>query len=182
MPILRRAAHRAARIQLLSLLLLVITTQAVDAQDARSRLLATAGGAVAGVAGGGYIALSVIVAEARAGRYVHDMKDILGWRSMPVIGGALIGGGLGFYSPERLQGAIIYGAAGWVVGGVAGMGIGSALWRGAEGNWAGAAMGAGVGLVIGNVIGILMPPKFVLGDVEEGESAGVPIMIRIPVR
>jgi hypothetical protein len=110
------------------------------------------------------------------------MQDILGWRSLPVVGGALLGGGLGFYSPERLQGAIIYGAAGFLVGGLAGMGVGSALWRGAEGNWAGAAVGAGVGLAIGNIIGILMPPEFVLGDLEEGESAGVPIMIRIPVR
>ena len=177
-----RAALRAARVHVLSFILLALLARGVDAQDPRSRVLATAGGAVAGVAGGGYIALSVIVAEARVGRYVHDMKDILGWRSMPVIGGALLGGSLGFYSPERLQGAIVYGAAGWVVGGLAGMGVGSALWTGAEGNWAGAAMGAGVGLIIGNVIGILMPPEFVLGDLEEGESAGVPIMIRIPVR
>ncbi|HUF49731.1 MAG TPA: hypothetical protein VMN60_02795 [Longimicrobiales bacterium] len=178
---LLRARFTTAR-YLLILLVAAAGARTADAQDTRSRLLATAGGTVAGVAGGGYIALTVIVAEARAGRYLHDMKDVLGWRSLPVIGGAAVGGGLGFYSPERLQGAVVYGAAGWVVGGLAGMGIGSALWPGATGNWAGAAIGAGVGLAIGNIIGILYPPDFVLGDKEEG-GAGIPLMIiRIPLQ
>ena len=182
MKVLRHSTARAVwRPLCIAGLLAMLLHSDAAAQNAESRLLATAGGAVAGVAGGGYVALSVIVAEARVGKYVHDFKDILGWRSLPVIAGAAIGGGLGFYSPARLEGAIVYGFAGWVAGGIAGMGVGSALWRGAEGNWAGAAMGAGIGLVIGNVIGIFSPPYLLVSE-EEAGGAGVPIMIRIPVR
>ena len=180
-PFLRAVLRPAAWC---SLIVLLALPAAGRAQNTQSRLLATAGGTVAGVAGGGYVALAVIVAEARAGRYLHDLTDVLGWRSLPVVAGAAAGGGLGFYSPERLEGAIVYGFAGWVAGGLAGMGIGSALWRGAEGNWAGAAIGAGVGLVIGNLIGVLYPPHLLVneeGDVRGG-GAGYPIMLSIPIR
>src|SRR5687768_15691524 len=91
MAISSQAAHAVWRRAFVVVLLLLLPAPRVSAQDTGSRLLATAGGTVAGVAGGGYIALSVIVAEARAGRYLHDMKDVLGWRSLPVIGGGVGG-------------------------------------------------------------------------------------------
>jgi hypothetical protein len=154
----------------------------LEAQDPQSRALATTLGAVSGFAAGGYLTLTVIVAESRAGRYVHDVDDVLGWRSAPVLIGALAGAGLGFYSPERLQGAAVFGAAGLGVGALAGLAIGSAIWDPPEGRWAGAAIGAGIGLVIGNVIGVLNPLNlFTEGDDEERATPGVPVAIRIPL-
>jgi hypothetical protein len=154
---------------------------AARGQALESRLVATPLGAVAGVAGGGYIALSIIVAEARMGRYVHDLDDILGWRSAPVVIGAATGAGLGFFSPERLEAAAVYGAAGVGLGALVGLAIGSAVWSPPEGRWAGAAIGAGVGLIVGNTIGVLKPYRSYDDDDPPGSNggAGLPIMLRV---
>ena len=166
----------------LPLVLALCAPAALEAQDPQSRALATTLGAAAGFAGGGYLTLTVIVAESRAGRYLHDVDDVLGWRSAPVLIGALAGAGLGFFSPERLQGAAVFGAAGLGVGALAGLAVGSAIWDPPEGRWAGAAIGAGVGLVIGNVIGVLNPLNlFTEGEERTAETPGVPIAIRIPL-
>lgn len=150
--------------------------------EPQSRALGTALGALAGVAGGGYVTVTVIVAEARAGRYVHDIDDILGWRSAPVLLGAALGAGLGFYSPDRLQGAVVYGAGGLALGALAGLGIGSLIWEPPEGRWAGAAIGAGIGLVIGNAIGVFRPLNlFTEDDDDAPATAGVPVTFRIPL-
>lgn len=169
---------------LLALALLWPARAAAQDPEPQSRVLATSIGALAGIVGGGYVSLTVIVAESRVGRYVHDVDDVLGWRSAPVILGTLAGAGLGFYSPERLQGAVVYGAGGLALGALAGLGIGSAIWDPPEGRWAGAAIGAGVGLVIGNAIGVLRPLNlFTREEDEEGGTvtAGIPIMFRIPL-
>lgn len=164
------------------LALALLAPAPLEAQDPQSRVLATTLGAVVGFAGGGYITLTVIVAESRYGRYVHDVEDVLGWRTAPVLIGAVAGAGLGFYSPERLQGAVVFGAAGLAAGALAGLAVGSAIWDPPEGRWAGAAIGAGIGLVLGNVIGVLNPLNlFTEGEDEDRQSPGVPIAIRIPL-
>lgn len=163
--------------------LLFIAPMSLSAQQPQSRALATSLGVLAGSAGGGYVTVSVVVLEARLGRYIHDVDDVLGWRSAPFIIGALAGGGLGFYSPERLQGAVVYGAGGLAVGGLAGLLIGQQLWEPPEGRWAGAAIGAGAGLVIGNAIGIFAPLNIFTepDDARSVETTGVPIVFRIPL-
>jgi hypothetical protein len=133
------------------------STGSLSAQQPESRLLPAAVGGVTGVAAGGYIAISLIVAEARMGRYIHDSSDILGWRSLPVVSGAIIGTTLGALSPRRLESAILFGAFGLGAGTALGLGIGSLVWDPPEGRWAGAAIGAGVGLVAGNIFGMLTP-------------------------
>jgi hypothetical protein len=163
------------------LLALALAPATAAAQDPQSRILATSIGAVAGFAGGGYVTLTVIVAESRAGRYVHDVDDLFGWRAAPVLLGAAAGAGLGFFSPERLQGAVVYGAGGLALGALIGLGIGSAVWDPPEGRWAGAAIGAGIGLVIGNAIGVLRPLNLFTEGEDGARSSGVPIMIRIPL-
>jgi hypothetical protein len=169
---------RTLRILLLAFALAAPT--ALHAQQPQSRALATTIGGVAGLAAGGYLSVSVVVLEARVGRYIHDIDDVLGWRTVPILAGGLAGAGLGLYSPERLQGAVVYGAAGLAVGGLAGMALGSAIWEPPEGRWAGAAIGAGVGLVIGNTIGILNPLNlFTESDAEGTAAAGVPIVFRV---
>jgi hypothetical protein len=146
------------------------------AQEAETRIIPAAVGTVAGVAGGGYLALAVIVAEARVGRYIHDVEDVLGWRSAPVLIGAVTGGALGFYSPPRLAGAIAWGAAGMGAGAVIGWGAGTAFGRTPEARWAGAAIGAGLGLAAGNLVGALNPMS------RDGDGTGIPFFIVIPVR
>lgn len=157
----------------------LLTPARAAGQIPESRVLATGIGAVAGVAGGGYVTLSVVVAESRRGHYVHDPKDLLGWRSLPVLGGAAIGGSLGFYSPERLEGAILYGAGGLGAGALLGLGVGSLVWKGREGKWAGAAIGAGIGLVLGNLYGVMNPPGALTTEDDLAAGAGVPLYIRI---
>jgi hypothetical protein len=103
-----------------------------------------------------------------------------------VIAGAAIGGSLGAYSPRRLEAAVVYGAAGLGLGGLAGFGIGSIIWSPPEGRWAGAAIGAGVGLAVGNLIGALSPYRAAEEDGDGAgaagapRAAGIPIMVRIP--
>lgn len=171
----------------ISSLLLTIALAApasISAQQPQSRALATSLGVLAGAAGGGYVTVTVVVAEARFGRYIHDVDDVLGWRSAPFLIGSLAGGALGFYSPERLQGAVVFGAAGLAAGGLLGLGLGSQIWDPPEGRWAGAAIGAGIGLVIGNAIGIFNPINLFTESDEDGtpvQEAGIPIVFRIPL-
>lgn len=164
------------------LLMALLVPLPAQAQVIEERLLAVPVGAVLGTAGGGYVALASIVAESRMGRYIHDVDDVLGWRSAPVITGAAVGAALGFYSPRRLEAAAVYGVAGLGIGAVVGLGIGSLVWDPPEGRWAGAAIGAGVGLLAGNSLGILRPygdPEGRIGGITNVQAAGVPLMIRI---
>ena len=188
MPAAAGRIHDQTAMRLLRTLLLILVLaapSAARAQEPQSRVLATSLGVLAGAAGGGYLTVSFVVLEAQFGRYVHDLDDILGWRSAPFLVGAALGGGLGYYSPERLQGAVVFGAAGLAVGALAGYLLGDDIWDPPEGRWAGAAVGAGIGLVIGNAIGILTPLNlFTQGEDDEGATpaaASFPIVIRIPL-
>jgi hypothetical protein len=152
---------------------------AVVAQSIETRVLPAAGGVVLGAAGGGYITVSIIVLESRFGRYVHDIDDVLNWRSAPVVVGAVTGLTLGAYSPRHLESAVLYGAAGMLAGGVVGWGAGSLIWAPPEGRWAGAAIGAGFGLIAGNLYGVLNPVRG--PDRPRTPDAGLPVVIRIPL-
>ncbi|HSJ13372.1 MAG TPA: glycine zipper 2TM domain-containing protein [Longimicrobiales bacterium] len=149
------------------------------AQDDGFRVLPAAAGGVLGIMGGGYVALSIIVAEARAGKYIHDFDDVFGWRSLPAIAGASLGTGLGIYSPERLRRAVIMGFAGFGGGAMAGYVIGRLVWREPEGRWAGAAIGAGAGLAIGYVLGALTASGD--DDITGSSGTSAPVLIRISV-
>jgi hypothetical protein len=165
------------------LTLALLTPASLRAQDPQSRALATSLGGLAGMGAGGYLTVSVVVLEARFGRYIHDVDDVIGWRAAPILLGGLAGAGLGLYSPERLQGAVVYGAGGLALGALAGLAIGSAIWEPPEGRWAGAAIGAGVGLIIGNTIGVFNPVNL-FTESDDGttvEANGVPIVFRIPL-
>jgi hypothetical protein len=166
------------RIGCASLLAILLLHGSAAAQDERRILPALAGG-VLGIAGGGYVALSIIVAESRAGKYIHDAEDVFGWRSLPVIAGATIGTGLGIYSPDRLRRAVIFGLGGFAAGAAAGYGVGQLIWDGPEARWAGAAIGAGAGLAIAYVAGALTAPSD--DDIGGSSESVVPIAIRLPL-
>lgn len=171
---------RAMKRLMVLLALLAATSSPLRAQNAGGRILPALAGGVFGVAGGGYVALSVVVAQARGGNYLHDFQEMFGWRSLPVIAGGALGAGLGIYSPDRLRRAIIWGYGGWAVGGLLGAGIGKLVWAPPEGKWAGFAIGAGAGLVAAYLAGALTAPSG--GDIGNAQATEVPIMIRIPVR
>jgi hypothetical protein len=166
----------------LALLAVIFTALAspLPAQDQERRILPAAIGGAAGVVGGGYVALAVVVTETRFGRYLHDYQDIFGWRSLPVIVGGGLGTALGYYSPERLKWAIIGGYIGMAAGGLIGLGVGQLAWRPPEGRWAGAAIGAGAGLVIGYLTGALTADSG--DDLGNSEAAAIPLTIRIPLQ
>lgn len=141
-----------------------------------NRALATLIGAGAGMAGGTFMSVSIVVLESRFGRYVHDVDDVLGWRTLPAVSGVVIGGSLGLYTPDRLEASLLYGIGGLFVGGALGSGIGALSIDGPEGKWAGAAIGAGVGLAVGTIAGIMYPRT---DDDDRGADAGVPLSFRI---
>jgi hypothetical protein len=122
-------------------------------------------GGVVGAASGGYIAITVIVAESRTGKYMHSYADALGWRSAPVLIGGATGVVLGATSPDRLLRTVIYGGAGTLLGTGIGIVIGKRAWDGPEAKWAGGAIGAGIGMAIGSTLGVFLPMK------SDGESA-----------
>ena len=126
------------------------TTSNAHAQN----LLAGAAGGAAGMAAGGYLALSLTVAEARAGRYMTSMDEFLGWRSAPVIIGGATGAAVGLFDPDRLGRSVLYGSVGTAAGLGVGLVIGPMIWQGREGRWAGGAIGAGIGMVIGSNYGM----------------------------
>lgn len=167
---------------LVALVMTLSSAATTHAQFKDTRLPYAVLGGLAGVAAGSVIGISLIVAESRYGRYVHDADDVTGWRSLPVTIGIATGTLLGIYSPHRLETSFYYGVAGMTVGAAAGLGLGSLIWEPPEGRWAGAAIGAGVGLTIGGVAGMLFPlgGEDGLGTGGAGQGAGgVPVVVRV---
>lgn len=150
--------------------LAIVLTTAVTQHALSQNFLAGAAGGAAGIAAGGYLSLSLAVAEARAGRYLTGMDEFLGWRSAPVLIGGATGAAIGFFDPPRLKRTVIYGGAGTAAGLAVGMLIGPLLWKKPEGRWAGGAIGAGIGMVIGSNYGLWLAKD---GDENKGSNAPV---------
>ena len=133
-------------------------------------------GGIAGAASGGYIAISVIVAESRTGKYLHSYQDALGWRSAPVLIGGTGGAIIGLTDPDRLWRTVLYGGAGTAAGVGIGILAGEMIWDGPEAKWAGGAIGAGLGMAIGSTLGVFLPLKDKSNDGAEREPASIPII------
>ena len=145
--------------RLLQAVCLVTTLCAARVQPAQAQILSGIVGAGAGTAAGGYLSLSIIVARAQRGHYLHDFGEIFGWTSAPVLIGAATGTGLGIASPPRLWTSVIFGTGGALLGIPIGMIAGTALSERPEAKWAGGAIGAGVGMTLGFVFGVLSPQE-----------------------
>ncbi|MEX2284932.1 MAG: hypothetical protein WEE89_20765 [Gemmatimonadota bacterium] len=152
---------------------LVATAKPADAQ-----ILTGLVGAASGTATGGYITLSLVVARAQAGHYLHDFQDLFGWTSFPVIIGAATGTTVGIVAPDRLWSGFIYGAAGTAAGTGIGFVVGRTVTTRPEGKWAGAAIGAGAGMAIGSILGIIWPRENLLPD-EVRNTSVVPVSFTI---
>jgi hypothetical protein len=139
-----------------TLLVIVLITLGSSRAEAQHLWTGAAGG-VAGVLSGGYITLSIVVARAQMGHYLHEPHDIFDWYSAPVLIGGTTGAALGLWAPDRLGTGFVYGSAGAVAGGTLGFIIGWATSARPEGKWAGGAIGAGLGMAIGSTTGVLFP-------------------------
>lgn len=158
---------------MLGTLLCVVVPFGTSPVAAQSSIPAGLVGGVAGAGSGGYIAIAVIVAESRAGRYMHSFKDELGFHSAPV----LIGGGTGIFlgvtAPDRLYRTILYGSVGTLAGTGAGVVVGKLVWKGPEAKWAGGCIGAGVGMAIGSTLGVFLPLHKKKSSAQTTPQAGV---------
>jgi hypothetical protein len=147
------------------------------AASAQSNIPAALVGGVAGAGSGGYIAISVIVAESRAGKYLHSYKDALGWRSSPVLIGGVTGIVVGATQPDRLWRTVGYGSIGTVAGMGVGVVVGKIVWDGPEAKWAGGAIGAGLGMAVGSSLGLFLPMHK-----KKSDAAAVPVeAVRVPL-
>lgn len=170
---MRRILHRSA------ILMLVVIMIGGSSRAAKAQVWTGAFGAAAGTLSGGYITLSIVVARAQTGHYLHEMQDIFGWTALPVLIGGSTGAALGYWEPDRLMTGFVYGSAGAVAGGVVGYIIGLKVSDRPEAKWAGGAIGAGAGMAIGSTLGVLMP-KSNLNPFKKNDTV-VPIAIRIPL-
>lgn len=140
-----------------AILVIVSCLLAGRSRGAEAQVWTGALGGVAGVLSGGYITLSIVVARAQFGHYLHEPHDILDWKGFPVLIGGTTGAALGMWAPDRLGTGAVYGSAGTLAGGTVGFLIGMAISDRPEGKWAGGAIGAGLGMAIGSTWGVLAP-------------------------
>jgi hypothetical protein len=135
-------------------------------------------GTAAGVAGGGYITLGIVVARAQFGHYLHDYYDLFDWKSLPIIIGAGTGLGLGVWQPDRLWSGLLVGSVGTAAGVGVGYIVGDLISERPEGKWAGAAIGGSVGLTIGALFGVLRVQQRIIPE-EVSSASVVPIGFRV---
>lgn len=110
-----------------------------------------AAGAATGVVVGGYVALGIITAQARAGHYLFSPDDA-SWQLLPIPALGLAGGVLGYRRPDRVWPTVGWSAAGFAVGTAGGALLGRLVWGPGEGTWAGGVLGGSVGLLAGAVL------------------------------
>ena len=163
-PIVPPASHvhvstpRPVRRPLPGLLLFALALLGSAPDSARGQgLVPGVVGGVGGMLAGGYVTVGIWTARARAGDYLYDTKEALGWGSIPVVLGTGAGVALGTTDRDRLErsgvGAVIGAAAGTGVGVL----VGRSAWLPPEGAWAGGIIGGAAGLVIGATVGALWP-------------------------
>jgi hypothetical protein len=168
------------RHRLVPIILLVLALLAGGPRESfAQRLITGPFGAVAGTLSGGYITLSIVVARAQLGDYVHDANDLFDWKGLPVIIGATTGTALGIWDPDRLMTGFVYGSAGTLAGGSAGFIIGTLISDRREARWAGGAIGAGLGMAIGSSWGVFAPNRK-MNPFRKDETV-IPLTIRIPL-
>ena len=110
---------------------------------------ATLGGAIVGF----MVTLALVVIEARFGRYIFGMEDLLAFRLdlLPIPLGAWAGYRLHHRRSHTVGWATVFGLLGLIVGAVIGTVLGTIAWRDSAGPWAGAVIGGALGLVGGCV-------------------------------
>ena len=169
------------------LLILLALGSLAPTPDARLRaqdvqLLPALVGGAAGLAAGGYVAIGIVTAQARRGRYLYSTEDALGWHATPILVGPSVGFLIGLFDEGRLRRTIIGGAAGGVIGTAVGWLAGMAAWSPPEGKWAGGVIGGAAGLLAGSLVGAVWPAADAEGEAPAAASPplALPLGVRIP--
>lgn len=174
---MKRKDRIAAMLALVAALAAPAHVGAQDIEEAGGSLLSAAIGTGAGLVGGGYANLAVVVLKARVGHYQHDFKDAFGWESIPILVGGGLGFAIGFWDHDRLWPWIVGGAAGLGAGAGAGYLFGSYVWGDPASRWANAAIGAAIGMAAGSTAGL-----FLLGrDDDDPAGTTTAASVRIPL-
>ena len=139
----------------LSALVLLIAPTHTEAQG----LLPSLAGGAGGLVSGGLVSVGIVAFRARSGDYFHSVTGALGWAAAPILVGTVGGAVLGSRDHEHLGRA----ARGALIGGGLGAGIGVVLarraWPELEGRWAGGVIGGAAGLVLGTALGVVWPKE-----------------------
>jgi hypothetical protein len=112
-------------------------------------------GATGGLAAGLYTTTAIYVTEARFGRYIFSVDDVVrpNLRLLPMVVEPALGGWLGAKSGRALGRAALWGGVSFFGGAAVGAGAGHLIWRTSEGRWAGAIIGSAFGLLVGATVG-----------------------------
>jgi hypothetical protein len=113
-------------------------------------VLATLGGAVMGF----IVTLALVVLQARFGKYIFAMEDLMAlrWDLLPIPLGAVAGFRLARHHHHAVPWATICGVGGMLVGVVAGALLGPVIWGDGAGHWAGGVIFGATGLVAGTLL------------------------------
>lgn len=162
--------------RVLPLLLVLASAELVSTARpaAGQQILPALVGGATGLAAGGYVAIGIVTAQARRGRYLYSSEDALGWHAAPILVGPSVGFLIGLFDQERLRRTVIGGAVGGFAGMTVGTVVGQWIWAPPEGRWAGAVIGSAAGLLAGSLIGVVWPAP------EEEEEAPA-ALARIPI-
>ena len=136
--------------------------------------LSAALGAGAGLVGGAYANVAVVVLKARTGHYQHSFVEAFGWESIPIAAGAGTGFAIGFWDEEHLWPGIGGGALGFGAGLGAGDLWGRLRWDDSESRWAHAAIGAAVGMAVGSTAALIASAS----DSGDGHGGSEPTALR----
>jgi hypothetical protein len=168
------------RAALVVLLLVALEAPRPQQRVQGQQLIPALVGGAAGLAAGGYVAIGIVTAQARRGRYLYASEDALGWHATPILVGPSVGFLMGLLDPDRLKRTIIGGSAAAAFGTGVGLLAGRHFWAPPEGKWAGAVIGGAAGLLAGSLAGALWPEPTEEGTPGAAGSRAVPIRIVVP--
>jgi hypothetical protein len=165
---------RPARVLLLLLVLATAELGSAPRPAASQEILPALVGGATGLGAGGYVAIGIVTAQARRGRYLYSSEQALGWHAAPILIGPTVGFLIGLFDQERLRRTVIGGAVGGFSGMTVGTVVGQWIWAPPEGRWAGAVIGSAAGLLAGSLVGVVWPAP----EEEQGAQAA---QARIPI-
>jgi hypothetical protein len=120
----------------------------------RAQVLPAAAGAVGGFFAGTFVTTGVVVLEARLGRYIYGLDELVAVRPevLPIVIFPVVGAVVGATSPHTLRRAGFGALVGTAGGAVIGTGLGQLIWSTSEGRWAGGIIGGATGMLAGAII------------------------------
>ena len=142
-------------------ILFIVMLAMVPVNRAGAQILPAAAGGVGGLIAGTIVTTGTVVLEARLGRYIYGLDDLVSLRPelFPIFIGPVAGAVLGARSPSALRRAGIGGVVGLAGGAAVGAGVGTLLGTTSEARWAGGIIGGAAGMLAGSIIYASRKPR-----------------------